>query len=102
MGLVGDFRMLDRRWFRRSAAAVLLGAAVLLSGTTPAVSQDPPPTPKKRSSDPKQEEREKKAQALLDLAGALEKDNKLAEAQAKLRELRYRFRSTWTYLDRKS
>jgi hypothetical protein len=98
MGLVGDFPMLDARWFRRGGAAVLLGAVVLLSGSTPAVSQDPPPTPKKRS-DPKQEEREKKAQALLDAAAALEKDNKLAEAQAKLRELRHRFRGTWVYLD---
>src|SRR5262245_20689006 len=87
--------------FRRAWTALFLGAAVLLGGQTPGLTQDPPKDPptKKRPSDPKLAERENKAQALLDAATALEKDNKLAEAQAKLRELRSRFRGTWVYLD---
>ena len=48
-------------------------------------------------ADPKAQEREKKAQELWDAALALEKDGKSVEAQAKLRELRSRFRGTWVY-----
>src|SRR5579859_7944627 len=48
-------------------------------------------------SDPKAQEREKKAQDVYDAALALEKDGKFVEAQAKLRELRSRFRGTWVY-----
>ena len=101
MGLLGDTLMLDTRILRRGWAALLLGAVVALTGQTPAMSQDPPKDPptKKRPIDPKAQERENKAQALFDGAEALEKDNKLAEAQAKLRELRSRYRGTWVYLD---
>src|SRR5688572_6403863 len=93
--------MLDARMIRHGWAALLLGAVVLLGGQTPAMTQEPPKDPptKRKSSDPKAEEREKKAQALLDAAAALEKDNKLVEAQAKLRELRSKYRGTWVYLD---
>lgn len=83
----------------RDVRLVLLGALLLCCGT--ATAQDPPKDPptKKRPADPKQEEREKKAQALYDAATNLEKDGKLAEAQAKLRELRSKYRGTWVYLD---
>jgi len=84
------------RQFLMFAAAAL----VMIPGSLTA--QDPPKDPptRKKPSDPKAEEREKKAQALWDGALALEKDNKLAEAQAKLRELRSKYRGTWVYLDR--
>jgi len=87
--------------FRRAWTALFLGAAVLLGGQTPGLTQDPPKDPptKRKPSDPKAAERENKAQGLLDAAMALEKDNKLAEAQTKLRELRSRFRGTWVDLD---
>ncbi|HVR85055.1 MAG TPA: LamG-like jellyroll fold domain-containing protein [Planctomycetota bacterium] len=49
--------------------------------------------------DPKAQEREKKAQEALDAALSLEKDGKFVEAQAKLRELRSRYRGTWVYSD---
>jgi len=93
--------MPDTIRFRRAWTALFLGVAVLLGGQTPGMTQDPPKDPptKKKPSDPKQAERENKAQALLDAALGLEKDNKLTEAQAKLRELRSRFRGTWVYLD---
>ena len=93
--------MRDVRLIPRAASAFLLGAVVVLCGTVAA--QEPPtgkePPTRKRPSDPKAEEREKKAQALYDAAMNLEKDNKLAEAQAKLRELRTKYRGTWVYLD---
>lgn len=93
--------MRDVRLIRTSGAA-LLGAVLALWG--PAISaQEPPPgkepPTKKRPTDPKAEEREKKAQALYDAAMNLEKDNKLAEAQVKLRELRSKYRGTWVYFD---
>ena len=50
-------------------------------------------------ADPKAQEREKKAQDAWDSALALEKDGKFVEAQAKLRELRSRYRGTWVYSD---
>ncbi|MBV8878448.1 MAG: DUF1570 domain-containing protein [Planctomycetaceae bacterium] len=50
-------------------------------------------------SDPKAQEREKKAQDAYDAALALEKDGKFVEAQARLRELRSRYRGTWVYAD---
>jgi hypothetical protein len=93
--------MLNARTFRRGWAALLLGAVVVLSGPAPARSQEPPKDPptRKKPSDPKAAEREAKAQALYDAALALEKENKLPEAQAKFRELRSRFRGTWIYFD---
>jgi hypothetical protein len=96
--------MHDVRLIRRGAAAILLGAVVgLLGQASPLTAQDPPPgkepPAKKRILDPKAEEREKKAQALLDAGTNLEKDSKLAEAQAKLRELRTKYRGTWVYFD---
>src|SRR5436190_2707988 len=86
---------------RRIWAALFLGAVVVLTGPAPATGQEPPKDPptKRKPSDPKAAERENKAQTLFDAALALEKDNKLAEAQTKLRELRSRFRGTWVYLD---
>jgi len=52
------------------------------------------------SGDPAKEQREARAQALWELAQKLEKDNKFAEAQDKLRELRSRYRSTRVYFDK--
>jgi hypothetical protein len=80
---------------------LMLAASALLVLPTALVAQDPPKDPptRKKPSDPKAAERENKAQSLWDAAQALEKDNKLPEAQAKLRELRSKYRSTWVYMD---
>src|SRR5688572_10638152 len=85
-----------RRFLMIAAAALVMIPGSFDLGL-PALAQDPPP--RKKPSDPKAAEREKKAQSLYDAALALEKDNKLGEAQAKLRELRTKFRGTWVYLD---
>lgn len=64
--------------------------------------QDPPPKPgddpTKKKAD--QEAKEKKAKDCWEAAEKLEKDGKLAEAQAKLRELRSRYRGTILYFDK--
>jgi hypothetical protein len=90
-----------RRFLMVAAAALLVGPFASGPAALGQARQDPPKDPptRKKPSDPKAAEREKKAQALWDGAQALEKDNKLAEAQAKLRELRTKFRGTWVYLD---
>jgi hypothetical protein len=96
--------MPDSRSFRRSLAALLLGLLAALPGPASSLgAQEPPPgkepPTRKRPSDPKAEAREKKAQDLYDAALNAEKDSKFAEAQAKLRELRSKYRGTFVYFD---
>ena len=70
------------------------------AGPSPA---KPPPAPEakgKPAPDPVKDAREAKAVALWEAAKNLEKDNKLSEAQEKLRELRSRYRSTRIYFDK--
>jgi hypothetical protein len=71
-----------------AAAALTLSGGAPQGGGAPARAQD---------SDARREQREKRAQELWDAALQLEKEGKFAEAQAKLRELRSRYRSTHVY-----
>lgn len=74
------------------AAAGLLG----LTGSAPqGGAPDKPAAP--QDLDARRQEREKRAQEFWDAALRLEKEGKFAEAQAKLRELRARYRSTHVY-----
>jgi hypothetical protein len=66
----------------------------------PAPAAKPAPEGKGKPGDPTKEAREARAQALWDQAQKLEKDNKLTEAQDRLRELRSRYRSTRVYWDK--
>ena len=75
----------------------LAGASVTLLGGSGLAAQEPSKPPSNKAD---QEAREKKAQALWDLSERLEKEDKLVEAQEKLRELRTRYRATAFYFDK--